>query len=98
MGEARSAKYGRFLAYFVRSALDEKDYACFLSEIKRYSDEPRREGEARNSGCVNELEEISEIDCSNPKHVARLVKEGLHLMYQKRTSKRALDAFLKAFR
>jgi hypothetical protein len=47
------------------------------------------------TGCVQELAEIEEVDLNNPKHLAKLVKESIHLMYQKQTSKRALYSLLE---
>ena len=95
--ESRSARYGRYLALAISKFTSEfpQEYKKrVLEEIKRYSNEPRKKGQERNSGCVKELENITQFDVTNPEHIARLIKEGLHLMYQKQTSKRARDSFL----
>ena len=89
--ETRAGKYGRFLAVWINYTLnthDKKYKERFLEELERYSFKPRKKDEPRHEGCVLELEDIAELDISNPKHLARLVKEGIHLMYQKSTSTR----------
>ncbi len=92
--------YGMFLDHVIDTIIPEerrRDYRKrFLSELKTYSFKPRRNGEPRNEGCVFELEGIGELDISNPEHLAKLVKEGLHLMYQKNTSRHAFDGLLDA--
>jgi hypothetical protein len=50
----------------------------------------RKKGEAPNEGCTYELSDIVDIDMNQPEHLARLVKEGIHLMYQKQTAARVL--------
>ena len=96
--ETRAGKYGRNLALVLDYILEAKKESYrreFLKEIKNYSLEPRKEGSPKSSGCVNELENIENLDMNNPQHLARLVKEGIHLMYQKQTSKRVLDSLLE---
>lgn len=99
MKEARAGKYGRNLASWIDFTIDtipkaqRDDYrARFLKELSRYSLKPRKKGQPHNEGCVHELSDIVDVDISNPEHFARLVKEGIHLMYQKQTSARVLDA------
>jgi len=53
---------------------------------------PRRNGQPRNEGCIHELSNLTKVEINNPKHFARLVKEGVYLMYQKQTSAKVLDA------
>jgi hypothetical protein len=100
MIETRSGKYGRNLAMFVSRVLDsipaDQGYRkAFLNELQTYSLEPRKKGTLPGPGCVNELENIENIDINNPKHLAKLIKEGIHLMYQKRTVRKVLYSFLE---
>ena len=101
MTETRGGKYGRNLAYWVNATLNLFEYECddyrkrFLEELQDYSLRPRKVGEPRNSGCVNELSGLVNIDLRNSEQFACLVKEGIHLMYQKKTSKRVLEALLE---
>ena len=105
MRETRAGKYGRNLAIWIDHTIDtmpedlRKDYrARFLDELSTYSLKPRKNGQPRNEGCVHELSDLTEVDIRNPEQFARLVKEGVHLMYQKQTSARVLDsleAYLK---
>jgi len=102
--ETRAGKYGRFLAEFVLSyvrGLPERvrgDYERrFLVEFNNYSDVPRKEGEPVNAGCVYELLNMGSFDSGNPEQLARVMKEGLHLMYQKQTSRRCREGFLERF-
>jgi hypothetical protein len=99
MKETRAGKYGRSLAAWINytiQGMSEKqrnEYRSrFLEELGTYSFEPRKKGQPRNQGCVHELFEIADADITNPKHLALLVKESLHLMYQKQTSARVLEA------
>jgi hypothetical protein len=95
--ESRAGKYGRFLSVLVNYTLDKKDSkyrSRFVKELKKYSFRPRIEGEPRHEGCVFELEGLIELNLENPEHFARVVKEGIHLMYQKRTSARVFDSLL----
>jgi hypothetical protein len=87
--ETRAGKYGRFFSVWIRYTLDQQnaEYRLkFLEELNKYSFRSRKKGEPKNEGCVSELEGLSELDIQNPEHLAKLVKEGLHLMYQKKTS------------
>lgn len=99
MKETRAGKYGRNLAIWIDYTIDTMpensrgDYrARFLEELSTYSLKPRKNGQPRNEGCVHELFVLASVDLSNPEDFARLVKEGVHLMYQKQTSARVLDA------
>lgn len=97
MGETRAGKYGRNLAVLVKFVIEDFDLdyrKLLVAELKRYSFEGRKKGERRNSGCVYELEGIDLIDINNPEQLARLVKEGLHLMYLKPSAKRAFDTLV----
>jgi len=96
--ETRAGKYGRNLAIFVSSFIDSAPDSYrkkFLNEMQTYCLEPRKKGEPPNKGCVNELENIANVDLGNPRHLARLIKEGIHLMYQKQTAKKVLYSFLE---
>lgn len=99
MAETRAGKYGRNLARWINYTIDtilenqrDEYRAKFLRELKTYSLERRKNGQPRNSGCVHELSDLTEIDVTNPEQFARLIKEGIHLMYQKQTSARVLSA------
>lgn len=74
---------------------NEKYRKLFLDEVKNYSFEGRKKGEKLGSGCVYELENIDKIDSLNPEDVSKLVKEGIHLMYQKGTAKLVLNALIE---
>ena len=95
MGRAKN--YGKNLAVWVNYTIESmpEDYKRkFIRELKKYSFEVRKKGEPRNSGCVYELEDII-VDIENPKHLAKLIKESVHLMYQKGTASRVLDSLLE---
>ena len=99
MAETRAGKYGRNLAIWINHTIQELpevqrgDYRTrFLAELERYSFTPREKGQPRNEGCIHELSSLAEVDLINPEHLAMLVKEGIHLMYQKQTSARVFDA------
>jgi len=100
MIETRSGKYGRNLALFIGRVLDsipadQKYRKSFLNELQTYSLEPQKKGTPPGPGCINELENIDQIDINNPQHLAKLIKEGIHLMYQKRTARKVLYSFLE---
>jgi hypothetical protein len=103
VGETRGSKYGRFLAGWITQTVFESvpgqelsEYKrLFLAELKTYSFEPRKKGEARNSGCVRELDRFSDFDRSNPLNAAATIKEGLHFHYNKGTSKRILESIIE---
>ena len=101
MNESRGAKYGRNLALlvvYVITSIDECEREIyrekFLEELRAYSLEPRKKGEPKNSGCTHELASLQTIRLNDPEHLAKLIKEGLHLMYQKGTAKRVLSSLL----
>jgi len=93
MQESRAAKYGRNFAIWINYTISDKNR--FVLELKNYSFEPRKKGQPLNHGCVRELEGIDKIDMENPEDLARLVKEGIHLMYQKDTASRVITALLE---
>jgi hypothetical protein len=100
--ETRGAKYGRNLAVLVCFVLEhipsEKRIVYkrdFLDELQSYSLAGRKKGMPPGGGCVCELESIEKADLRNPREFAKLIKEGIHLMYQKRTSARVLYALLE---
>jgi len=96
--ETRAGKYGRFLATLLDYVFDTmpSDYKeDFVRELETYSFEPRKKGTPRGSGCVYELEDIDRIDVENPEDLAKLIKEGIHLMYQKQTAKKVMDSLLE---
>jgi hypothetical protein len=99
MSETRAGKYGRILARWIDYTINtlpesqRENYRLrFLGELNNYSLIPRKIGQPRNEGCVNELSDLVNVDIANPEDFARLVKEGIHLMYQKQTSARVLFA------
>ncbi len=102
MRETRAGKYGRNLAIWINHAIEglpeeqREDYKTrFLTELETYSFIPRKKEQPRNKGCIHELSDLTEVEINNPEHLAMLVKEGIHLMYQKRTSARVLEALKK---
>jgi len=101
MRETRAGKFGRNFAVFIDWALTKPEPVSdsyrrrFLVEMQSYSTVPRKEGAPRNEGTVDELEGIDTINPENPGHAARVIKQGLHLMYQKNTSRNALYALLE---
>lgn len=103
MNETRGGKYGRFLAQTVNHVIDisvqeseKREYRTrFIEELRTYSFEPRRKGAPRNKGCVWELNNLEEIDFTNPENFARFIKEGIHLMYQKETAGRVMQSLLE---
>ena len=101
MGETRAGKYGRYLAGWVNHTIasipknQRKVYrARFIEELNKYSFKTRRNGQARNSGCVYELESVERSGVDNPEDLAKLVKEGIHLLYQKRTAAKVMGSLL----
>jgi len=95
--ETRAGKYGRFLAVWIKDTISQYDpeyKSRFLKELNKYSFRFRKKGEPRHEGCVLELELLSDLDISQPEHLAKLVKEGIHLMYQKQTSAKILSSLL----
>jgi hypothetical protein len=99
----RAATYGQVLADWVVYTINtipetgrESYKSKLVEELKNYSFEPRKKGEQRNATDIPELEGIvGGFDVQNPKHVAKLIKEGIHLMYQKGTAKRVLESLLE---
>jgi hypothetical protein len=100
----RAATYGQVLADWVVYTIktipetERETYKSrLIEELKNYSFEPRKKGEPKSSADIPELENIvGSFDVQNPEHVAKLIKEGIHLMYQKGTAKRVLDSLLKS--
>ena len=100
--EGRARKYGRNLAIWIVYTLETMPYNLrqdyqknLVKELKTYSFKQRREWERRNEGCINELEHIENVDITNPEHLAKLIKEGLHIKYQKETTRRIMGSLLK---
>ena len=101
--ETRAGKYGRNLAVLLNYVLDSlpadrKYRKAFLNELQNYCLEPRRKEAPRNRQDVCELERILEVNPQNPRELARLVKEGIHLMYQKQTSARVMQSFMRVMK
>ncbi|MEK6886059.1 MAG: hypothetical protein AABX17_03775 [Nanoarchaeota archaeon] len=99
--ETRAGKFGRNYAILFSWALTKPEpvsrryMKTFLEEMQTYSLEPRKEGMPPGPGCVDELEGVNTINPENPRHAAKVIKQGLHLMYQKNTSKNSLYSFLE---
>ena len=103
MSETRAGKYGRNLAGWIHHTfstlpVDQRDQykTQFIQELRTYSFEPRPDGTPANAGCVYELSDIVTIDIGNPRDLAKLVKESIHLMYQKKTAARVMEALLQS--
>jgi hypothetical protein len=99
MGETRAGKYGRNLATWIDYTIasipenQRKNYReNFLKELNTYSLTPRKVGQPVNDGCVHELSDLTHVEIADPEDFARLIKEGIHLMYQKQTAARVLTA------
>ncbi|MFH1521701.1 MAG: hypothetical protein ABIF18_01960 [archaeon] len=99
--ETRGGKFGRNYANLVnyiinnRPADERNNYRIsFLEELKTYSFKYRKKGSPKNSGCVHELSDIDEVNLNNPVDFAKLVKEQMHLMYQKNTTQRVFDSLI----
>jgi len=100
--EGRARKYGRNLAAWVNYTIStipeclRPNYKKnLMEELKTYSFKPRKENEKRNEGCVNELEDIQCVNITEPKHLAKLIKEGLHIKYQKETTRRIMKSLFE---
>jgi len=98
----RPGNYGKFLAQWMNYTIEtipscrRAEYRKSLErELRDYSFEPRREGTPRNSGCAHELEGMEILDISDPEHLGRLIKEGIHLMYQKQTASHVIESLLE---
>lgn len=104
MNETRAGKLGRNLAVWVIYTINHQpkseraEYRTrFYRELRKYSFEPRKRGEPRNSGCVHELDGIDEINPECPEELAKWVKEFLHMQYQKQTSYKTYRGFVNRF-
>ena len=102
MEETRGGKYGRCLASWIGYTINtipegkKEDYRTrFLKELDNYSFKPRKVGEPLNDGCVHELKDIEHINVQSPEDLAILVKEGIHLMYQKNTAEKVMNSLTK---
>jgi hypothetical protein len=102
MREGRSAKYGRCLSSWINFTIDSlpaearKDYRVMLLEdLRKYPLTPRKRGSPSNEGDVHELSSLESVNIENPEHLAKLIREGIHLMYQKGTASNVLNALLK---
>lgn len=96
--ETRPGKYGKnlgILLNFVINNMPSGYKKAFLEELCNYSLEGRKKGTSPNSGCIYELQDIEKINVENPKELAKLIKEGLHLMYQKQTAAKILAELQK---
>jgi len=98
----RHSEYGKNLAIWIEYTLQQipggqrGEYRKrFFKELKKFSFKPRPKGTPPNSGCIHELDDLAEVNIENPEEFARLVKEGIHIMYQKETQKRIYDALLE---
>ena len=101
-GEARGRKYGRNYAVLIKYIFDtipgfKRDAykKVFFEELGKFSLEKRKQGEPKNLGCVHELKDIDEVSIDNPQDLAKLVKDSIHLMYQKNTAERVLNGLLE---
>lgn len=99
--ETRGGKFGRNYAIVVNHVIDSRPVnerenyrASFLEELGTYSLEGRKKGAPKNSGCVRELEGLESIDIGDPVQLAKLVKEQMHLMYQKNTTRLVFDSLI----
>ncbi len=100
MNETRGGKYGRFLAgwviYTIGTMPDSDAYReRFLAELGKYSFKTRKQGEPINLGCVRELDDLANLNVESPEELARTVKEGIHLMYQKSTAARVMKSLME---
>lgn len=99
----RQRNYGSCLGIWVNYTIQtlpknkRKEYKLrFINELKNYSFKTRQQGEPRNEGCVLELEDIVDtFDVKNPEHLARAIKETLHLFYNKSTAKTIMNSLLE---
>jgi len=101
MNETRAGRYGRNLAIWINYTIDtlpeqkrEQYKTEFVRELKTYSFVPRKKGDPINSGCNWELTEIVVCNIQEPLNLARLVKESIHLMYQKQTAAKVMASLL----
>lgn len=88
MNQTRAGRYGNNLAAWVDYTIttipesQRQSYkSLFLKEIKAYSFEP---------------EHLSRCNIKNPKDLAKIVKEGINLMYQKKTARRAIESLIES--
>ncbi len=101
MYDTRSGRYGENLAIWINwtiNAMPEPERESYkhslIAELKTYSLKPRKKGSPPNEGCKKELDAIKQCSIDNPVDLAKLVKEGIHLMYQKQTSARVIEALI----
>jgi hypothetical protein len=102
MAETRVGRYGRNLAIWIEYTINTLPQqqrsiytARFLKELKTYSFKSKRKEQPPNEGCVHELSDLICVDVKKPQELAKLVKESMHLLYQKETSARVLIALLE---
>lgn len=102
--EGRAEKYGRFVAQWMFQsvfwpAVPEEERPAYMGklvpELKAYSFTPRKKGSPKNEGCVWELDGIERFTKLDPILMAKLIKEGMHLKYQKGTSERVMRGLMK---
>ena len=101
MIETRAGKYGRCLSNVIIEITKRRKkgyYREFTKELSEYCLEGRKKGMPKNRGCTYELEDIDEIDLNDPRQFAKLIKEGIHLMYQKNTARKVLEALIESLR
>jgi hypothetical protein len=99
MTETRAGRYGVYLSHWVDYTISQmakpKVYRLrFLEELKAYSFKKRKKGQKKHEGCIWEFANKKLIDIKNPEDLAKLVKEGIHLMYQKDTASKVLTALV----
>ena len=99
--ETRGGKFGRNYSVVVNYVIDSRPVSeregyrvSFLEELKTYSLEGRKKGNPENAGCNWELGSFESVNIEDPVQFAKLVKEQMHLMYQKRTTKRVFDSLI----
>jgi len=98
--ETRAGKYGRFGVAILKrivgtvSESERRGYLeRFYVEYRHYSNLSKKVDEPVNEGCVRELDGLDELDVDSPEQLARWFKEGLHLKYQKNTSRNERKGF-----
>lgn len=99
MKKGRAQKYGESLAFLLKYVIDTIPQSdrinytiLFFNELNKYSFENRCKGHPINEGCIREIDDIDQFNVKNPEHLAKLIKESIHLMYQKGTSKRVMNS------
>lgn len=98
--ENRTERYGRALANWINftiGSIPETEKTVYrqtvIEGLENFAVVPRKRGEPNGNSC--ELEGMEEIEIRNPENLVKIIREGIHLMYQKDIARRVVKATLQ---